>query len=239
MPEYLAPGVYVEETSFRPKTIEGVSTSTAGFVGPARFGPTDGEPELLTSFADFERLYGDLEPLTFTSSGSTTNFLAHAVRAFFEEGGKRCYVARVYEGTGGAATLTAGSLTLTARFPGDAGEMRITFTPRFSDNRLVRDPITGAPQVRRIRARDTVFIHTPGSSPPDGEFMDVVQAGDTLEFVDSGGTTHTIASLSPDTEAVLLVTVDVGIERPVSNPLRPGQRFEAPEVLAVQMRPRS
>jgi len=33
MPEYLAPGVYIEETSFRPKTIEGVSTSTAGFVG--------------------------------------------------------------------------------------------------------------------------------------------------------------------------------------------------------------
>ncbi len=39
MPEYLAPGVYVEEVSFRSKSIEGVSTSTAGFVGPARFGP--------------------------------------------------------------------------------------------------------------------------------------------------------------------------------------------------------
>ena len=28
MAEYLAPGVYVEETSFRARTIEGVSTST-------------------------------------------------------------------------------------------------------------------------------------------------------------------------------------------------------------------
>ena len=36
MPEYLAPGVYVEETSYRAKSIEGVSTSTAGFVGPTR-----------------------------------------------------------------------------------------------------------------------------------------------------------------------------------------------------------
>ena len=36
MPEYLAPGVYVEETTFRQKSIEGVSTSTAGFVGPTR-----------------------------------------------------------------------------------------------------------------------------------------------------------------------------------------------------------
>ena len=35
MPEYLAPGVYVEETSFRAKSIEGVATSTAGFVGQA------------------------------------------------------------------------------------------------------------------------------------------------------------------------------------------------------------
>ena len=55
MPEYLAPGVFVEEVSFRQKTIEGVSTSTTGFVGPTRFGPITGEPELLTSFADFER----------------------------------------------------------------------------------------------------------------------------------------------------------------------------------------
>ena len=33
MPEYLAPGVYVEEVSFRAKSIEGVSTTTTAFVG--------------------------------------------------------------------------------------------------------------------------------------------------------------------------------------------------------------
>jgi phage tail sheath protein FI len=33
MPEYLAPGVYVEEVSFRSKSIEGVATSTTGFAG--------------------------------------------------------------------------------------------------------------------------------------------------------------------------------------------------------------
>ncbi|MFB6247939.1 MAG: phage tail protein, partial [Salinibacter sp.] len=97
MPEYLSPGVYVEETSFRPKTIEGVSTSTAGFVGPARFGPTSGEPPLLTSFADFQRIYGGLEDLDFRDQGRRTNYLAYAVRAFFEEGGQRCYVARVFD----------------------------------------------------------------------------------------------------------------------------------------------
>ena len=58
MPEYLAPGVYAEEVSFRSKSVEGVSTSGTAFVGPTATGPVGGTPELLTSFADFERIYG-------------------------------------------------------------------------------------------------------------------------------------------------------------------------------------
>ena len=92
MPEYLAPGVYVEEVSFRAKTIEGVSTSTAGFVGPARYGPIDGTPELITSFAEFERIFGGLDPLNFESESGATNYLAHGVRGFFDNGGHRVYV---------------------------------------------------------------------------------------------------------------------------------------------------
>ena len=98
MPEYLAPGVYIEETSYRSKSIEGVSTSTAGFAGACRYGPTSGEPELLTSFADFERIYGGLDQLSLNGT-LYHNYLAHGVRAFFDEGGKRLYVSRV--GTGG------------------------------------------------------------------------------------------------------------------------------------------
>src|SRR4051794_27068214 len=96
MPEYLAPGVYVEETSFRQKTIEGVSTSTAGFAGPTRFGPIAGEPELLTSFFDFERIYGGIDALRFDDTGDTPNDLADAVRGFFENGGSRLYVVRTF-----------------------------------------------------------------------------------------------------------------------------------------------
>ena len=58
MPQYLAPGVYVEEIP-GPETIQAVGTQTAGFIGPCRFGPTSGRPELLTSFLDFQRVYGD------------------------------------------------------------------------------------------------------------------------------------------------------------------------------------
>ncbi len=104
MPEYLAPGVFVEETSFRSKSIEGVSTSTTAFVGLTRRGPVAGPnnpPELLTSLGDFERLYGGSGDLIYTvdAGGERTaggvNHIAHAVRAYFNEGGARLFVARV------------------------------------------------------------------------------------------------------------------------------------------------
>src|SRR5687767_3186024 len=107
MPEYLAPGVYVEETSFRAKSIEGVSTSTTAFVGPTRRGPippdrskpgtTTETPELVTSYADFERIYGGIG----TVHGGE-NYLAHGVRAYFNEGGARLYVARVFTPAAGS-----------------------------------------------------------------------------------------------------------------------------------------
>ena len=62
MPEYLSPGVYVEEIDAGPKPIEGVSTSTAGAVGVTAMGPTSGKPELVTSFAEFMRKFGGFLP---------------------------------------------------------------------------------------------------------------------------------------------------------------------------------
>src|SRR6185295_2854887 len=95
MPEYLAPGVYVEETSFRSKSIEGVSTTTTGFVGPARYGPIDLDPEIITSLVEYERIYGDRSQLVF-GGAANHNYLWQAVRAFFEEGGRRLYVGRIF-----------------------------------------------------------------------------------------------------------------------------------------------
>lgn len=102
MPEYLAPGVFVEEVSFRAKSIEGVSTTTTGFIGAARFGPVHLEPDIVTSLGDFEQVYGGGDELAFADAGTAPNFLWHAVRAFFTEGGKRLYISRVYQsGAGG------------------------------------------------------------------------------------------------------------------------------------------
>ncbi|MDO9495169.1 MAG: hypothetical protein Q7J48_05665, partial [Nocardioides sp.] len=155
MPEYLAPGVFVEETSFRQKTIEGVGTSTAAFVGPTRYGPTDGVPELLTSFSDFERIYAGVDRL---NGGAVDNYVAHGVRAFFENGGRRCYVARVRhsgddddEGFGQTtvpATATAADqrLVLSARHPGRAGNFQVQLGLRMGPNILDRGGV--APTLR-------------------------------------------------------------------------------------------
>jgi uncharacterized protein len=99
MPEYLAPGVYVEETSFRAKSIEGVSTTTTGFIGPSRYGPIDLEPDIVTSLGEFERTYGDRGRLQFGEQ-VLDNYVWHGARAFFEEGGKRLYVSRVFRPLG-------------------------------------------------------------------------------------------------------------------------------------------
>jgi len=96
MPEYLAPGVFVEEVSYRSKSIEGVGTTTTGFVGPTRYGPVEIEPEVITNLTEFERVYGGGRQLAFSDAGSLHNYTWHGVRSFFEEGGKRLYVARVF-----------------------------------------------------------------------------------------------------------------------------------------------
>jgi hypothetical protein len=92
MPSYRAPGVYIEEVERGAKPIEGVGTSTAGFLGPTERGAV--KPQQVTSFAEYERLYGGYklykpgEPLAGT-------YLAYAVDGFFANGGTECYVGRV------------------------------------------------------------------------------------------------------------------------------------------------
>ncbi|MBU4264364.1 MAG: phage tail sheath subtilisin-like domain-containing protein [Proteobacteria bacterium] len=135
MPEYLAPAVYVEETSFRAKSIEGVSTSTTAFVGPTRKGPTTGTPELITSFGDFERIYGGFGNLSF--SGGVPNYIAHAIRNYYDNGGSRLFVARVYMPPGGGAGVAesafigdnpdnANNIRFVARTPGTIGNGQAT-----------------------------------------------------------------------------------------------------------------
>ncbi|MGZ8198565.1 MAG: phage tail sheath family protein, partial [Burkholderiales bacterium] len=164
MPEYLAPGVYVEETSFRAKSIEGVGTSTTAFVGPTRKGPFRANldesalPELGTSYGDFERIYGSYTDLALGAGAPPTNYVAHAVRAFFNEGGSRLYVSRVVGAgaTNASVTITppagpAGdSIGVSARFPGAAGNGRI----------VAREVVTPASRVVMDNAPPGALLRT-------------------------------------------------------------------------------
>jgi len=136
MPDYLTPGVYVEEVSYQAPTIEGVGTSTAGFAGVALTGPVTGTPELLTSFGDFQNIYGGYDNLALTNNPSdpkNTNYLALGVKGFFDNGGSRLYVSRVFvprsandTGVASSGVPTASNVTVSARFPGASGNQTVT-----------------------------------------------------------------------------------------------------------------
>ena len=123
MPEYLYPGVYVEEVDTGNKPIEGVSTSTVGFLGIAERGPITAT--YITSYTDFKRSFGSY--LT-DSSGNPTAYLAYAVEGFFLNGGLRCWVARVTSSKATAATAPGGAapatpaMTVSAAGPGATGK---------------------------------------------------------------------------------------------------------------------
>jgi phage tail sheath protein FI len=106
MPQYLAPGVYVEEISTGPKPIEGVSTSVAGFVGPTERGPES--ITSVSSWIEFQRVYGGhLDP--------ALSFMTYAVKGFFDNQGQRCYVGRVVAKAGANVNSgTVGNLVLQA-----------------------------------------------------------------------------------------------------------------------------
>lgn len=97
MPEYTEPGVYIEELPSGSRPITGVSTSTAAFVGPTERGPL--EPQLITSWQEYQRWYG--------RHLGDASYLAYAVEGFFANGGQRCYIARV---TGDGAAYNCGRL---------------------------------------------------------------------------------------------------------------------------------
>lgn len=132
MAEYLSPGVYVEEFDSGAKPMEGVGTSTAGFVGAAERGPLEGLPQLVTNFADFKRTYGGY--LSANEYGDY-RFLAYAVEHFFINGGSRCFVMRVAPSDSACAvgTIPAGDapiLTIRAKNPGLWGNnLKVVISP--------------------------------------------------------------------------------------------------------------
>lgn len=116
------PGVYVEEVSSGVRTISGVATSIAAFVGYTRKGVLN-KAVTITSFADFERAYGGLD---------RDSPVSYAVWQFFANGGTQAILVRVATGFASAAWVLQSSapapvIDVTAASPGVWGnDLRVT-----------------------------------------------------------------------------------------------------------------
>jgi len=151
MAEYLSPGVYVEEFESGEKPMEGVGTSTAGFIGLAEKGPIEGVPQLVTNFADFRRIYGGY--LSENEFGEY-RYLAYAVESFFINGGARCFISRVAPqdakvSVGYAPSKDAPIVKFSAKNPGTWGDgIKITFTPASKAKTQIIEAITAGDETK-------------------------------------------------------------------------------------------
>ena len=126
MGEYLSPGVYVEELDNSPRSIEGVGTSSAGFVGLAEKGPVGGAPVLITSFSNYQKMFGGfLSEFAYEKY----RYLTYAVEQFFANGGNRCYISRVIPEDAKKAVVKSGILSIEASNEGKWGNrIQVSFT---------------------------------------------------------------------------------------------------------------
>ncbi|WP_086843549.1 phage tail sheath family protein [Amycolatopsis kentuckyensis] len=206
MPEYLAPGVFVEEVTYRASSIADVSTSTTGFAGRTHYGPVQYaggpracEPRLVTSYAEFERVYGGLE----TYDDLTLAYLAHAARAYFLNGGQRLYVSRVYEPPAGTGVASSPDIPVAAtggpalarwraRWPGQAGNVSVTVTATRSGD--VGLHTGAAAQANGVRTGTVLEVIEDSRQPGENAMIDParlrilrIEPDLTQTFLDAGG----------------------------------------------------
>ena len=169
MAEYLSPGVYVEEVESGAVPMEGVSTSTAGFIGMAERGPVIGRPQLVTNFADYQRMYGSYSS---EAKYGDYRFLPYAVEQFFLNGGSRAFIMRVVpQGAKCSATSGSAVLKFTAANPGEWGDrLRVTITPASKAKTQALEAIDD----RSVRVKS----------------CDGFTAGDVVEFYDGRTLSH-------------------------------------------------
>ncbi|MEH1867435.1 MAG: phage tail sheath C-terminal domain-containing protein [Nostoc sp.] len=109
MPEYLTPGVYFEFQDAAPPVIRRIRTDIAGFVGLAERGPLN-QAVQIDSWRHFQAKFGNFLPYS---------FLAYAVKGFFENGGRTCFIVRI-------AGVTATKASLVLKSSNNTDILRVT-----------------------------------------------------------------------------------------------------------------
>ncbi|MEI7555267.1 phage tail sheath subtilisin-like domain-containing protein [Candidatus Chlorohelix sp.] len=206
MPQYLSPGVYVEEVDRGSKPIEGVGTSIAAFVGFAEKGPR--AATLVTSWEQYQLTFGGF------ISGA---FMPASVYGFFLNGGTRAYIVRVspavtipQKGSAGTALevtplLSAGDEAVSVTVSdGAAGRYKLTVhrgntTETFDDlssdkkdkaGRYVEDVINDA-------AKGSKFVRVHDASGNRAEADVRAPKSGSYSSPSSGGDSKPVAELPP------------------------------------------
>lgn len=208
MPEYLSPGVYVEEVDTGSKPIEGAGTSTAGVVGLTERGPAD-VPMLVTNAGDYSEIFGGLlDNAVFGGLG----YLPNAADGFFRNGGRRLYVTRVESAGAARSALTlhnrgelAGGTTaprtvlLLAAAPGvteavamDAAGVGAGDHLRIGDGSQAEWPVASG-----VAATPQHVVVTPPLTKPSGPLANAVRAYAPAAAAGALGGPHDLAEAAP------------------------------------------
>jgi uncharacterized protein len=153
------PGVYVQEVPSGVRTVTGVSTSIAAFVGMTTRGRM-GVPTRVLSFADYERAFG---------SDTVISEMTDQVRQFFQNGGREAFIHRIASGHASATV----SIENTGS---DAVVMALTAKEAGVDGNMIRTEVDYATPSPESTFNMRIFRHVVNAF---GEFE--VQAAENFE----------------------------------------------------------
>ena len=194
------PGVYIEEVASGVRTITGVPTSIAAFVGRAARGPVN-KAITINGFGDFERVFGGLW---------LQSQLGFAVRDFFLNGGGQAIIVRLFSASiggglndadrakaasaGSQAKLAAGGLELAASSEGrwGAGLRAIVDKEGLSDEVANALGVTKA-DLFNLTVRDTA----PGGASERFANLTVKESSRRIDRVLNGESALARCSLDP------------------------------------------
>lgn len=229
MTAYTAPGVYIEEIPSGNRSVAGVATSVAAFVGGAPRGPLN-TPRLCDSFSQYERLFGGLHP---------DSPMSQCVRHFYLNGGRDALIVRVANVDVGFTLVAAVGLTTDTTLVGFqvevsnvddvASTFTLTITGTDQDGELSTTAVASgtinwgadpAADIQALAGADGQLVTVSGTLtasalPPEGSWSSGPDTTGTASIVVGGGARVASAFLSP------------GLQLVAANPGAWGNRLQA------------